>query len=302
MPHRAMWPRSRPLLRPQGAVLAIVIEAVAQDRPARAQEPGHAGACRRCLRRDLRLRLHSLSWFLSAGLIGSCPPEPACRSSPAAGGTGAHGACARDADAALGEALPAHARPGLTWSLRVAASASPLARPVLLLLLTLGPANVFSHIALFSWMAVVTSAAPTRSWPMSPRLRSRPLAGSGHGEMLDGLAWPRRLRAADHGLQFVGFMAPCARPSPSLHLLAAGAGRHPHHLVHFVPCFLWIFAGAPFVETLRYTGAGRRPGAITASVVGVILNLAVGSRSTPSSPKCASCIGTVGPVSRSSRP
>src|SRR5690606_32434319 len=46
--------------------------------------------------------------------------------------------------------------------------------------------------------------------------------------------------------------------------------------VTFVPCFLWIFAGAPFVETLR-----GRPvltaalSSITAAVVGVILNLAV---------------------------
>ena len=44
----------------------------------------------------------------------------------------------------------------------------------------------------------------------------------------------------------------------------------------FVPCFLWIFLGAPYVERLR-----ERPrliaalAAITAAVVGVILNLAV---------------------------
>jgi len=43
----------------------------------------------------------------------------------------------------------------------------------------------------------------------------------------------------------------------------------------FVPCFLWIFLGAPYVESLRH----RKPlagalAAITAAVVGVILNLA----------------------------
>jgi chromate transporter len=46
--------------------------------------------------------------------------------------------------------------------------------------------------------------------------------------------------------------------------------------VTFVPCFLWIFLGAPFIERLRnnvaLTGAMS---AITAAVVGVILNLAV---------------------------
>jgi chromate transporter len=43
-----------------------------------------------------------------------------------------------------------------------------------------------------------------------------------------------------------------------------------------VPCFLWIFLGAPFVETLRGNRAlSAALGAITAAVVGVILNLAV---------------------------
>ena len=46
--------------------------------------------------------------------------------------------------------------------------------------------------------------------------------------------------------------------------------------VTFVPCFLWIFLGAPFVETLRGNKAlSAALAAITAAVVGVILNLAV---------------------------
>ena len=44
----------------------------------------------------------------------------------------------------------------------------------------------------------------------------------------------------------------------------------------FVPCFLWIFLGAPFVEALRGNKAlAAALAAITAAVVGVILNLAV---------------------------
>ena len=46
--------------------------------------------------------------------------------------------------------------------------------------------------------------------------------------------------------------------------------------VTFAPCFLWIFAGAPYIERLanmpRLSGALS---AITASVVGVIANLAL---------------------------
>jgi chromate transporter len=46
--------------------------------------------------------------------------------------------------------------------------------------------------------------------------------------------------------------------------------------VTFVPCFLWIFLGAPFIEKLRHNKlAAAALGAITAAVVGVILNLAV---------------------------
>ena len=44
----------------------------------------------------------------------------------------------------------------------------------------------------------------------------------------------------------------------------------------FTPCFLWIFVGAPYIEQLR----GNKPlsgalSAITAAVVGVVLNLAI---------------------------
>jgi chromate transporter len=46
--------------------------------------------------------------------------------------------------------------------------------------------------------------------------------------------------------------------------------------VTFTPCFLWIFLGAPFVEKLRGNQAlNAALSAITAAVVGVILNLAI---------------------------
>lgn len=44
----------------------------------------------------------------------------------------------------------------------------------------------------------------------------------------------------------------------------------------FAPCFLWIFVGAPYVERLRGNQAlAGALSAVTAAVVGVILNLAV---------------------------
>jgi chromate transporter len=46
--------------------------------------------------------------------------------------------------------------------------------------------------------------------------------------------------------------------------------------VTFAPCFLWIFLGAPFIERLRGNkGLAGALGAITAAVVGVILNLSI---------------------------
>jgi chromate transporter len=46
--------------------------------------------------------------------------------------------------------------------------------------------------------------------------------------------------------------------------------------VTFTPCFLWIFLGAPFIETMRGNkGLAGALSAITAAVVGVILNLSI---------------------------
>ncbi len=72
--------------------------------------------------------------------------------------------------------------------------------------------------------------------------------------------------------QFVGYLAGAAAGGTSLGLLAAGMTLW----VTFVPCFLWIFAAAPYLEwvaTRPRLSAGLS--AITAAVVGVILNLSV---------------------------
>ena len=97
------------------------------------------------------------------------------------------------------------------------------------------------------------------------------------GEMLDGLGMaettPGPLIMV---LQFVGFMGAFRHPG-ALPPLAAGAlGGLLATWVTFAPCFFWIFLGAPYVEALRANRALQGAlAAITASVVGVILNLAV---------------------------
>ncbi|WAC20559.1 chromate efflux transporter [Luteolibacter sp. SL250] len=78
-------------------------------------------------------------------------------------------------------------------------------------------------------------------------------------------------------LQFVGFVAAWQHPPEGWSSLAAATlGAGITTWVTFVPCFLFVFLGAPHVETLR-----NRPRissmmtVMTAAVVGVILNLAV---------------------------
>ncbi|NNC01060.1 chromate transporter, partial [Corallococcus exiguus] len=77
-------------------------------------------------------------------------------------------------------------------------------------------------------------------------------------------------------LQFVGFMA-AFRDSGSMPPLLAGTlGGLLATWVTFTPCFLWIFVGAPFIEIMRDNRAlSGALSAITAAVVGVILNLAI---------------------------
>jgi chromate transporter len=77
-------------------------------------------------------------------------------------------------------------------------------------------------------------------------------------------------------LQFVGFMGAYRDAGGLGPLQAATIGAVLATWVTFVPCFLWIFLGAPFIERLRGNAAiSGGWAANTAAVVGVILNLAI---------------------------
>jgi chromate transporter len=77
-------------------------------------------------------------------------------------------------------------------------------------------------------------------------------------------------------VQFVGFMGAFRNPGALPPLTAGMLAGLLTTWVTFVPCFLWIFFGAPYIETLRTNRAlAGALAVITASVVGVILNLAV---------------------------
>lgn len=97
------------------------------------------------------------------------------------------------------------------------------------------------------------------------------------GEMLDGLGMAETTPGPlIQVVQFVGFLGAYRNPAPFSPMTAGILGSVVTTWVTFVPCFLWIFLGAPYIEYLR----GNRSlstalSAITAAVVGVVFNLAV---------------------------
>lgn len=217
---------------------------------------------------------------LAAGLIGWWAGRRGLAAFKGGGGHGSGGgAVVADADTLLGEALPAHARP--TWRGTVRTAVFWLALwlvPVAALLVALGPDDVFSRIAtFFSTMATVTFGG---AYAVLAYVAQQAVENYGWlqpKEMLDGLGMaettPGPLIMV---LQFVGFLGAYRDPGTLSPLMAGTLGGLLATWVTFVPCFLWIFLGAPFIERLRGNAAvAGALSAITAAVVGVVLNLAV---------------------------
>lgn len=212
-----------------------------------------------------------------AGYIGGRSGLPQFKGGGGHGGGG--GEVIHDRDTALGEALPEHAKPNYGWSLRISSVLLLLwLAPVLALFLALGPDDVFYRIAsFFSQMAVVTFGGAYAVLAYVAQEAVDTFGWLQPGEMLDGLGMaettPGPLIMVT---QFVGFLAAFRDAGPLSPLIAATLGAILTTWVTFVPCFLWIFAGAPFIERLRGNRAlSSALTAITAAVVGVILNLAL---------------------------
>ncbi len=147
---------------------------------------------------------------------------------------------------------------------------------VLGLFLLLGKDNVFTQIAtFFSRMAIVTFGGAYAVLSYVAQQGVEHYHWLKPGEMLDGLA----LAETTPGplilvTQFVGFLAAWRQSGVEESLLMASLGALLTLWVTFLPCFLWIFAGAPYVEKLRDNKALTAAlAAITAAVVGVIANL-----------------------------
>ncbi len=191
---------------------------------------------------------------------------------------GGHGKAVEGAPA-LGDDAATASRPGLGRALRVAALWLAIwLVPLAALATVLGPAHVFvQEGAFFSKAAVVTFGGAYAVLAYIAQEAVETYAWLQPGEMLDGLGMAETTPGPlIQVVQFVGFMA-AYRNSGSLDPMLAGVlGSVIVTWVTFAPCFLWIFLGAPYIEYLRGNRAlASALSAITAAVVGVVLNLAV---------------------------
>ncbi len=210
-----------------------------------------------------------------AGWIGGrLMPEQFPAAQPHAPG-GSHGT----GDEPVADSLVHQVQPTLGRSLRILAVGLTLwFLPLLALVAIFGSGHVLVQQGIFfSKAAVVTFGGAYAVLAYVGQQAVETYGWLRPGEMLDGLGMaettPGPLIMV---LQFVGFMG-ASRFAEGLDPLTAGIlGSIVTTWVTFVPCFLWIFLGAPYIERLR----GNRSlstalTGITAAVVGVVLNLAV---------------------------
>jgi len=215
---------------------------------------------------------------LTAGVIGYIGGRA---DHPAFANSGGHGLSSGVANrgSLISDELPDYAKISVSQSLKVATIWLVVwLAPVAALLFLLGGSNVYSQIAVFfSKMAVVTFGGAYAVLAYVAQQAVENYHWLKPGEMLDGLGMaettPGPLIMV---LQFVGFMAAYRDPGMLPPMLAGMLGGLLTTWVTFTPCFLWIFLGAPFIEALRDNQAlSGALAAITAAVVGVILNLAI---------------------------
>jgi chromate transporter len=150
--------------------------------------------------------------------------------------------------------------------------------PIAALALAVGTGSIWTQIGIFfSQAAVVTFGGAYAVLAYIAQQAVETYGWLQPGEMLDGLGMaettPGPLIMV---VQFVGFMAAYRNPGGLDPMWAGVLGSVLTTWVTFVPCFLFIFVGAPWIEHLRgRQGLTAALSGITAAVVGVILNLAV---------------------------
>ena len=178
--------------------------------------------------------------------------------------------------AGAGDAAALPPRPWRSTFAAVAVWGAVWAAPMVAIAATLGRDHVLWEIgAFFSQLAIVTFGGAYAVLAYMAQEAAGSLGWLQAGEMADGLG----LAETTPGplilvTQFVGYLAAFRAPEPFSPFVAGLLGAGLTTWVTFAPCFLWIFALAPWID--RLAGAVRLKGAlaaVTAAVVGVIANL-----------------------------
>jgi chromate transporter len=176
-------------------------------------------------------------------------------------------------------AVPDHARPSWARAFQVSIVWVILwSAPVVLLSCCLGSEHTLVREGIFfSKAALVTFGGAYAVLPYVAQQAVQSHHWLTANQMLDGLG----LAETTPGplimvTQFVGFLGGWSNPGQLEPILAATLGALVTTWTTFTPCFLWIFLGGPYIERLRGNeGLTTALSAVTAAVVGVVLNLAV---------------------------
>jgi chromate transporter len=265
----------------KAAVLAIVLEAVIRIGKRALKNATMKGLAAAAFLAIFVVGV-SFPWIIvAAALIGYLGNRVGLTAFQPGGGHGPASGKAElsDAQSRLGTATPEHARPSTRWALKVASLSLLLwFAPIIAIASLVSGTSVFNDIGIFfSKMAVVTFGGAYAVLAYVAQEAVQSYGWLKPGEMLDGLGMaettPGPLIMV---LQFVGFMAAFRNPGSLPPMVAATLGGLLTTWVTFVPCFLWIFLGAPYIEALRENKPlGAALSTMTAAVVGVVLNLAI---------------------------
>jgi len=174
---------------------------------------------------------------------------------------------------------PLHTKPSLGRAMKVCVSCLALWwTPMLLLGWWQGwSSTLFQQGIFFSKAAMVTFGGAYAVLPYIAQRAVEDYHWLSAGQMLDGLG----LAETTPGplimvLQFVGFLGAWNHHGNLSPLIAATLGAFITTWTTFLPCFLWIFLGAPHIEALRGNqNLTSALSSITSAVVGVVLNLAI---------------------------
>jgi chromate transporter len=266
----------------KAAVLAVVLQAVIRVGSRALKAPAHFAIAAAAFLALFFLALPFPLVILLAAAIGLL--GQALHLTWFAGGIG-HSAASRTEnapaliDTAFARQTPSHVRPSFSRFVMVlGVGLAVWLVPLVLLLATLGLQNTFTAVAAFNAkMAVVTFGGAYAVLAYMAQQAVEFYHWLKPGEMLVGLGFaettPGPLISV---VQFVGFMAAFRHAGALNPYIAGTLGGALAMWMTFVPSFLWIFLGGPYIEALGSNKSLKAAlTAITAAVVGVILNLAI---------------------------